>query len=114
MSETIFSKILRKEIPATILYEDDLAMAFMDVHPQAPVHFLVIPKKAIPSLATLEEADIAILGHLQWVICQQARALGLSESGYRVVTNIGADGGQSVPHLHYHVLGGRAMSWPPG
>lgn len=114
MSETIFSKILSKEIPATILYEDDMAMAFLDVHPQAPVHFLVIPKKPIVSLATAEVEDIAILGHLQWVIRHQAQVLGLSETGYRVVTNIGADGGQSVPHLHYHVLGGRPMSWPPG
>ncbi|MEI8210908.1 MAG: histidine triad nucleotide-binding protein [Planctomycetota bacterium] len=114
MADTIFSKIIRKEIPAEILYEDELALAFADIHPQAPVHFLVIPKKPIESLATAEENDVALLGHLQWVIRHQAAAMGLAEEGYRVVTNIGGHGGQSVPHLHYHVLGGRALKWPPG
>jgi histidine triad (HIT) family protein len=114
MSETIFSKIVRKEIPATILYEDEVAMAFQDIHPQAPVHFLVIPKESIPSLDDMAEDQKGLLGHLQWVVRQVARQQGLSAGGYRVVTNIGFDGGQSVPHLHYHVLGGRNLCWPPG
>lgn len=113
MSETIFSRILRKEIPAKVLYEDDLAMAFEDIHPQAPVHFLVIPRKPIVSLDTISDEDRGLLGHLQWVASKVAREQGLSE-GYRVVTNVGSDGGQSVSHLHYHVLGGRSMAWPPG
>lgn len=114
MSETIFSKIVRKEIPAAILYEDESALAFRDIHPQAPVHFLVIPKEPISSLAAVTPEHTGLLGHLQWVIRQVANEQGLSEGGYRVVTNIGADGGQSVAHLHYHVLGGRALVWPPG
>jgi histidine triad (HIT) family protein len=114
MSETIFSKILRKEIPATVLYEDELVMAFQDIHPQAPVHFLVIPKQPIVSLDSISEEDRGLLGHLQWVASKVAREQGLSEDGYRVVTNIGNYGGQSVSHLHYHVLGGRPMAWPPG
>lgn len=114
MSETIFSKIIRKEIPAKIVFEDELALAFHDVSPQAPVHVLVIPKKPIQSLAQAEQSDIGLLGHLQWVIQQVAKQLQIDESGYRVVTNIGRDGGQSVGHIHYHVLGGRSMSWPPG
>jgi histidine triad (HIT) family protein len=114
VSETIFSKIVRKEIPATILFEDDVALAFRDIHPQAPVHFLVIPKEPIPSLDDMAEDHKGLVGHLQWVVRQVARQQGLSEGGYRVVTNIGVDGGQSVPHLHYHVLGGRHLAWPPG
>jgi histidine triad (HIT) family protein len=104
VSETIFSKIVRKEIPATILFEDDVALAFRDIHPQAPV----------PSLDDMAEDHKGLVGHLQWVVRQVARQQGLSEGGYRVVTNIGVDGGQSVPHLHYHVLGGRHLAWPPG
>lgn len=114
MSETIFSKIIRKEIPAKIIYEDDLSLAFMDIHPQAPSHFLVIPKRPIRSLAEATLEDASLLGHLQAVIAKVAQEQGLQESGYRVVTNIGSDGGQSVPHLHYHVLGGRPLAWPPG
>lgn len=114
MADTVFSKILRKEIPAKILYEDELALVFEDIQPKAPVHFLVIPKKPIVSLADATAEDKALLGHLQWVISQQAAAQGIAQSGYRVVTNIGEHGGQSVPHLHYHVLGGRALGWPPG
>ncbi|MFO0013184.1 MAG: histidine triad nucleotide-binding protein [Planctomycetota bacterium] len=114
MSETIFSRIVRKEIPAAILYEDDRAMAFRDIHPQAPVHFLVIPKQPIPSLAAIGEDHKELVGHLQWIASKVAFEQGLAEGGYRVVTNIGSDGGQSVPHLHYHVLGGRPLLWPPG
>ncbi len=114
MSETVFSKIIRKEIPAKIIYEDQWAVAFADIHPQAPTHLLVIPKKPIRSLADASAEDKELLGHLQLVVAQVAQETGLSESGYRVVTNIGSDGGQSVPHLHYHILGGRALDWPPG
>jgi histidine triad (HIT) family protein len=113
MSETIFSKIIRREIPADILYEDDLAIAFRDVSPQAPTHFLVIPKKPILSVATAEDEDTQLLGHLMRVVAKVAQDEGL-ENGYRVTTNIGRDGGQSVNHLHLHVLGGRALAWPPG
>ncbi len=114
MTETIFSKIIRKEIPAKIIYEDDQCLAFHDVQPQAPVHVLVIPKKPIPSLEQLTSEDAALLGHLWTVIPQLARELGVAEEGYRVVVNCGRQGGQSVDHLHYHILGGRNMVWPPG
>jgi histidine triad (HIT) family protein len=114
MSETVFSKIIRKEIPAKIVYEDQWSLAFEDIHPQAPTHVLVIPKQPIRSLADATQEDKELLGHLQWVVAHVAQLRGLCESGYRVVTNIGSDGGQSVPHLHYHVLGGRALDWPPG
>lgn len=114
MSETIFSKIIRKEIPANIVHEDDHCLAFHDVSPQAPVHVLVIPKKPVVSLEHLEETDAEMLGHLWVTIPKVAKKLGLSENGYRVVVNCGKDGGQSVDHLHYHLLGGRSLTWPPG
>jgi histidine triad (HIT) family protein len=113
MSETIFSKIIRREIPADIVYEDDLILAFHDVHPQAPVHILVIPKQPIESIATVTPTDQALLGHLM-VKLQQIAAEAKLANGYRIVTNIGADGGQTVSHLHFHVLGQRQMAWPPG
>ena len=111
--DTIFGKIIRREIPANIVYEDDLALAFTDVNPQAPVHILVIPKKPIVKLADAESQDQALLGHLLLTVQQVAAAAGLT-NGYRVVINNGADGGQSVYHLHLHILGGRPMEWPPG
>lgn len=114
MSETIFSKIIRKEVPANIVHEDDLCIAFHDVSPQAPVHVLVIPKKPVVSLEHLEDGDAEMLGHLWVTIPKVAKKLGLSENGYRVVVNCGKDGGQSVDHLHYHLLGGRSLTWPPG
>lgn len=114
MPETIFSKIIRKEIPAKIAYEDEHCLAFHDVNPQAPVHVLVIPKKQIQSLESAEPGDASLLGHLQIVLQRVARDLGIHETGYRVVTNCGNHGGQSVAHIHYHLLGGRAMQWPPG
>ncbi len=114
MAETIFSKIIRKEIPAKLVHEDDLCLAFHDVSPQAPVHVLVIPKKPVPSLEQLAAEDALLLGHLWLVIPQLARQLGIAEGGYRVVVNCGADGGQSVDHLHFHILGGRQLAWPPG
>jgi histidine triad (HIT) family protein len=112
-TETIFSKIIRREIPADIVYEDELALAFKDVNPQAPVHILIIPKKPIPKLADAESQDHALLGHLLLTVKRVAEKAGL-QSGYRVVINTGADGGQTVDHLHLHILGGRHLSWPPG
>ena len=111
--ETIFSKIIRREIPADIVYEDDLAIAFKDVNPQAPVHILVIPKSAIAKLSDAESQDHALMGHLLLTVKRVAQQVGLS-NGYRVVINNGADGGQTVDHLHLHILGGRQMKWPPG
>jgi len=112
-TETIFSKIIRREIPADIVYEDDLALAFKDVNPQAPVHILVIPKKPIPKLADAESQDDALLGHLLLTVKRVAEQAGLT-NGYRLVINTGPDGGQTVYHLHLHILGGRQMTWPPG
>jgi histidine triad (HIT) family protein len=111
---TIFQKIIDREIPADIVFEDDEALAFRDISPVAPVHVLVIPKKVVQSVATAEASDTNLLGHLMWVAGEVARLEGIAEAGYRVVTNIGDQGGQSVPHLHLHVLGGRQMRWPPG
>jgi histidine triad (HIT) family protein len=111
--DTLFSKIIRKEIPADIVYEDDLCLAFRDINPQAPVHVLVIPKKPIPKLSDSEPTDQAILGHLLLIVKKIAEQLGL-DKGYRVVINTGEDGGQTVYHLHLHLLGGRFMKWPPG
>ena len=113
MSETIFSRIIRKEIPADIVYEDELVLAFRDVNPQAPVHILVIPKQPIESLATVNAADQDVLGHILLTIQRVANQERL-ENGYRVVTNVGSDGGQTVFHLHFHLLGKRSLSWPPG
>jgi len=113
MAETIFSKIIDRKIPARIEYEDDRCLAFHDVAPQAPTHVLVIPKKPIPTLADLEPADEALVGHLVMVATQLAAKLGLGD-GYRLVVNCGRDGGQSVDHLHVHLLGGRQLRWPPG
>lgn len=114
MAETIFSKIIRKEIPAKIVHEDEHCLAFHDVSPQAPTHVLVIPKKPIESLEQLAAEDAALLSHLWLTIPQVARELGLASGGYRVVVNCGRDGGQSVDHLHFHILGGRPLKWPPG
>ena len=110
---TIFKRIIDGEIPAEIVYEDDLCLAFTDINPQSPTHLLVIPRKEIPSLDALEDEDQALVGHLHLVIRNLARERGL-ENGYRVVINCGADGGQTVDHLHFHLLGGRAFQWPPG
>jgi len=113
MAETVFSRIIERKIPAQIVHEDDLCLAFHDVSPQAPTHVLVIPKKPIESLADLEPADESLVGHLVVVATQLARDLGLA-GGYRLVVNCGRDGGQSVDHLHVHLLGGRPLGWPPG
>lgn len=110
---TVFKQIIDGELSAEIVYEDDLCLAFHDINKQAPVHVLVIPRKEIVSLAELEEEDETLVGHLLMVARRVADQLGLSD-GYRTVINCGADGGQSVDHLHVHLLGGRALSWPPG
>ena len=110
---TIFSKIIAREIPADILFEDELCLAFRDIKPQAPTHFLVIPKKEIVSLAELSEDDEQIVGRCVLVASKVAAQEGL-EGGYRLIANTRDDGGQEVPHLHFHVLGGRKLTWPPG
>jgi len=110
---TIFLKIIQREIPAEIVYEDDLCLAFRDVHPQAPVHVLLIPKKPVASLNELSSEDIALSGHLLQTVPKVAAQLGLS-GGYRTVINTGPHGGQTVFHLHIHILGGRDLTWPPG
>ena len=113
MAETVFAKIIRGEIPARIEHDDDLCLAFHDVAPQAPVHVLVIPKRPLESLAEVTPTDAALLGHLVVVATQLAGKLGLDD-GYRLVVNCGRNGGQSVDHLHVHLLGGRQLGWPPG
>lgn len=112
--DTIFGKIIRREIPADIVYEDDVCLAFRDVTPQAPTHVLVIPKKPIPKLADATVEDKALLGHLLLTVKTVAEQLGISTDGYRVVINTGTNGGQTVFHLHLHLLGGRSLHWPPG
>lgn len=113
MTDNIFLKIINKEIPATIVHEDDTCLAFHDLSPQAPVHVLIIPKKVIPTHADVTDADAATLGHLHVVAAGLARDLGLS-AGYRLVINCREGAGQTVPHLHLHLLGGRDFTWPPG
>jgi histidine triad (HIT) family protein len=111
---TLFEKIVARQIPAKIAYEDDLVLAFHDVNPQAPVHVLIVPKKPLPRVAAAAAGDQALLGHLLLKAAHVAGLLGLTDTGYRLVINNGRDGGESVPHLHCHILGGRAMKWPPG
>lgn len=113
MANNIFLKIISKEIPAKIAHEDDLCLAFHDINPQAPVHVLIIPKKVIRTHADVTPADAALLGHLHTVAAKLATDLGLT-AGYRLVLNCDEQAGQTVPHLHLHLLGGRAFGWPPG
>ncbi len=113
MADNLFLKIIDRSIPAKIVYEDDQCLAFHDIKPQAPVHVLIIPKKEIRTLDDTTAEDQAILGHLQLVAVKVAKELGLAK-GYRLVVNCNEHGGQVVPHLHYHLLGGRDMTWPPG
>ena len=113
MNETIFDKIIRKEIPAEIVYEDELALAFSDINPQAPVHFLVIPKKQIPTINDIQVEDKALIGHLYWVAAQITAKMGVAEQGFRTVMNCNEYGGQTVYHIHLHVLAGKPMGWPP-
>ena len=114
MSKTLFEKFIAREIPADIIDEDDSVIAFRDIKPAAPVHVLIVPKKPIPRIADAEEMDQAVLGHLILKAAEIANKLGLTKSGYRLVINNGPDAGESVPHLHLHILGGRSLSWPPG
>ena len=114
MSDCLFCKIVEKKIPAKIVHEDDQTLAFDDINPQAPVHTLIIPKRHVASVQALGATDQALLGRLLISCTAVAKLKGLSEPGYRLVTNTGPDGGQTVAHLHFHVLGGRHMTWPPG
>ena len=111
---TIFEKIIAREIPARFIFEDEEIAAFHDVNPQAPVHFLVVPRKVIPRIDQAAPEDQAFLGRLLLVARDLAKELGLNEGGFRIVINNGRNGGETVPHLHVHVLGGRHMGWPPG
>ena len=114
VSKTLFERIAARELPATIVYEDDQVLAFRDIKPQAPVHVLIVPRKPIPRIAKAGPEDQAVLGHLLLKAAQVATQLGLDSNGYRLVLNNGRDAGEAVPHLHCHILGGRAMNWPPG
>ena len=113
MTDNIFKKIIDRQIPATIVYEDDQCLAFKDINPQAPVHVLIIPRKVIRTHADITEADRDLLGHLHLVAAKLAGQLGIAD-GYRLVINCGEHAGQTVPHLHMHLLGGRDFTWPPG
>jgi len=114
MSKTLFEKIAAREIPASIVYEDDLVVAFRDIAPKAPTHVLIVPRKPIPNLAGAKPEDTVTLGHLMLKAAEVAKQLGVDKSGYRLVFNVGPDAGESVPHLHGHILGGRPLAWPPG
>jgi len=114
MSKTLFEKIIAREIPANIVFEDNQVIAFRDINPQAPTHVLIIPKKPIPRLAEADPEDHQVLGHLLLKAAAVAQQLGLKTGGYRLVFNNGPDAGEAVPHLHCHILGGRKMNWPPG
>ncbi|MBI2439071.1 MAG: histidine triad nucleotide-binding protein [Candidatus Moranbacteria bacterium] len=109
MEETIFQKIIRKEVPADVVYEDEDVMAFYDIHPLAPVHVLIIPKKRIESIATMEKEDIALVGKMLYVARTIASDLHIADKGYKLLTRIGRDGGQEIPHLHLHLLGGAKL-----
>ena len=114
MSKTLFEKICDREIPADIIHEDELCVGFRDIAPQAPVHLLVVPRKPIPRIAEAGDEDQDLLGHLFLTARKIAKEQGLAEKGFRIVVNNGPDGGEAVPHLHIHILGGRQMKWPPG
>ena len=111
---TIFDKIISREIPADIVYEDDDCLAFRDISPQAPIHVLVIPKRRVLNISEFQDSDEQLAGKLMMAVRNVASQLELDANGYRVVANCGKEGGQSVDHLHFHVLGGRQMEWPPG
>jgi histidine triad (HIT) family protein len=112
--KTLFEKICDKEIPATIVFEDERCVAFRDISPQAPIHILVVPRKPIIRVGLAESGDEALLGHLLLTAAQVARSEGIADTGYRLIINNGRDGGEAVPHLHVHLLGGRKLDWPPG
>lgn len=111
---SIFKQIIDKKIPAQIIFEDEKCLVFKDISPQAPFHALAIPKAEINSMADVRPKDLELLGHLLLKCSEVAKSEGLSEDGYRIVINTNENGGQTVPHLHFHILGGRQMSWPPG
>ena len=113
-NECLFCKIVVGDVPADILYQDDEVLAFHDINPQAPIHILVVPKQHLDSLASVADENRNLMGHIMLTAKEIARNEGLSHSGYRTVINVGADGGQTVNHLHLHLLGGRALRWPPG
>ncbi len=113
MSDTLFTRIIRREIPADIVYEDDLCLAFKDINPQAPVHLLIIPKTPIATINDIQEDQRELAGHLLWAAGQIARDLGIDEEGYRTVMNCNEHGGQTVFHIHLHLLGGKPLGWPP-
>jgi histidine triad (HIT) family protein len=113
MTNTIFDKIIAREIPADIVHEDEISLAFRDINPQAPVHVLIIPKQRIATINDIQVTDREVVGHLYLVAAKLAQQFGIAESGYRVVMNCNADGGQSVYHIHLHLLGGITMGWPP-
>ena len=113
MDDCLFCKIIAGDIPSNKVYEDELCFAFYDIDPQAPTHFLVVPKQHIQSAAQIDGENAAVVGHMFAVIARLAKELGFAD-GFRVVSNVGESGGQSVPHLHFHVLSGRDMTWPPG
>ena len=114
MSKTLFEKIIARELPGSIVYEDDLVVVFRDIKPQAPTHVLIVPRKPIPRLAAAQPEDQQVLGHLLLKAAEVANKLGLTQSGFRLVFNNGPDAGEAVPHLHCHLLGGRHLGWPPG
>jgi histidine triad (HIT) family protein len=114
VSKTIFQKIIDRDIPAKLAHEDEHCIAIHDINPQAPVHVLIIPKKLIPRVGEASAADQPVLGHLLLTAAALAKKLGVAESGYRIVINNGRDGGETVPHLHVHLLGQRPLAWPPG
>ena len=114
MESCLFCKIIRREQPAKVVHEDDLVVAFKDIRPQAPTHFLVVPKKHIPTLNDLTPEDSSLIGHIFQVAKNLSQEFGIHEKGYRAVFNVNAAAGQSVYHVHLHVLGGRMFGWPPG
>ena len=114
MSKTLFEKIIARELPAAIVYEDDLVVAFRDIKPQAPTHVLIVPRKPNLRIAEATAEDLQVLGHLLLKAAEVADKLGLTQSGFRLIFNNGPDAGEAVPHLHCHILGGRHLGWPPG
>jgi len=111
---TLFTKILQGQIPGNIVYQDDVCFAIRDINPQAPVHVLLIPKKEIPSMNELSAEDNALMGHLMKKVSEIAKAEGIDQNGYRLIVNNGSHAGQTVSHIHLHIIGGRALGWPPG
>lgn len=114
MTDCIFCKIINKEIKSNIIYEDEYVVVFPDINPQAPVHLLIVPKEHIPSINELTEKNKDLIFHIYMVVKKLTKKYSIDEKGYRLINNCGNDGGQTVPHIHFHLLGGRFMTWPPG